>query len=142
MRKVLLFIATTTLVVGMAGTASALSFSATSLVQENNNLCGEFEEGFPIIGSAKFTRTFNKLKVTYSAKHLGKSMRYFFEFFNNTAGICEFLGESVSFVTTATGVGKVTAEMEVPEEDVEFFVHADDELDPINGSFTVVLPRP
>jgi hypothetical protein len=59
MRKVSLLITTTALVVaGMSGSASALSLSASSLVQEENGFCGKFVVGGgPIIGSAKFTRT-------------------------------------------------------------------------------------
>ncbi len=100
----------------MTGTASAESLSASSLVQENNSNCGKLVEGQPIIGSAKFKRTFNKLKVTYSAKHLAKSTTYFLGFYNNTGGACEFLGDSVSFVTNAAGTGKGTGEIEVAEK--------------------------
>jgi hypothetical protein len=74
----------------MTGTASAESLSASSLVQENNSNCGKLVEGQPIIGSAKFKRTFNKLKVTYSAKHLAKSTTYFLGFYNNTGGRANF----------------------------------------------------
>ncbi len=144
MRKVMLFIATTALVVGITGSASALSFSASALVQENNGNCGRFEEGLAINGTAKFTRTFNKLKVTYSAKHLAKSTRYFLEFYNNTGGACQFLGDPVSFVTTTSGAGKATGEMEVAEADYEFFVDGASEGGApfSNDSFTVTLPRP
>lgn len=143
MRKILLFSATTALVAGMAGSASAQKFTATSLVQENNGNCGKFVEGQPINGTAKFTRTFNKRKVTYSAKHLAKSTQYFLEFYNNTGGVCEFLGDPVSFVTTASGAGKATGEMEVAEKDYEFFVDgASDSAPSSNDSFTVTLPRP
>lgn len=145
MRKVLLLIMTTALVVaaGMSGTASALSFTATSLVQEENASCGKFiEGGGPIIGSAKFTRTGNLLTVTYKAKHLAKATEYVLEFL--TANGCEFLGTPAFFFTTATGVGKVTASMEVPEKDFEFFVDADTSIAPpfSNDSFIVTLPKP
>ena len=85
MRKVLLFIATTALVAGMTGIASAESLTATSLVQENNANCGKYLGGQAIIGSSKFTRTFNKVKVTYSAKHLAKSTTYQLSIWNATA---------------------------------------------------------
>ena len=143
MRKVLLFIATTALLAGMAGSASALSFSASSLVQENNANCGNFEEGLPIIGSAKFVRTFNKLKVTYSAKNLAKSTKYQLSIWNATAGACEDLGAPANFVTTSTGAGKVTGEIEVPEKDYQFFATAEGGASPFtNDSFIVTLPRP
>jgi hypothetical protein len=144
MRKVLLFIATTALVAGMTGIASAESFTATSLVQENNGNCGKYVGGSAIIGNAKFTRTFNKLKVVYTAKHLAKSTRYELDFYNDTAGICEFIGNPASFVTTATGAGKGTGEMEVAEGDYEFFADGVSTGGaPFgNDSFTVTLPRP
>ena len=127
----------------MTSAASAESLSASSLVQENNASCGKFVEGQPINGSAKFKRTFNKVKVTYSAKHLAKSTEYFLSFYNNTGNACEFIGRPATFVTIATGAGKVTAEIEVPEKDYEFFVDGEAGSAPFsNDSFTVVLPRP
>jgi hypothetical protein len=141
MRKVLLLVSTTALVAGIAGTAYAESFTAQSLVQQDNASCGHFVEGFPIIGSAKFTRTFNTLKITYTAKHLATLTGYGFEVYNATAGVCEFLAEPAEFVTTATGVGKVTASIEVPEKDYEFFATAFG-AGAFNDSFIVTLPRP
>src|SRR5262249_27742539 len=102
MRKLLLLATTTALVAGLGGTASAASLTATSLVQQNNGACGKFVEGLPINGTAKFTRTANKLQVTYKAKHLAKSATYSLEFFGNG---CSFLGTPATFVTTATGSG-------------------------------------
>ena len=144
MRKVLLAVATTAIVAGMAGSASALSFTATSLVQENNGSCGLLEQGNQIIGSTKFTRTFNKLKVTYKAKDLAKSTLYELNFFNATAGNCQFLGTATVFKTSSTGVAKVTGEMEVPESDNEFFVDGENDFSApfTNDSFIVTLPRP
>jgi hypothetical protein len=141
MRKVLLLIATTALVGGMAGTASAESFTASSLVQYENGNCGKYVAGRPISGKATFTRTANKLKVTYTAKKLAKSTTYGLQFWTTP---CSFLGEAAKFVTTATGVGKVTAELEVPEADVEFFVDGASFGGPpySNDSFTAVLPKP
>jgi hypothetical protein len=145
MRKTLLLTATTALVACAGGTASAsaASFSASSLVQFENGNCGKYVSGKPINGSAHFIRTANKLKVTYSAKKLAKLTTYHLQFFN--ANPCEFLGSPATFLTTSTGVGKVTAEMEIPEGDVEFFVDGSDEgaAAPFtNDSFTVVLPKP
>ncbi len=144
MRKVLLLAMTTALVAAMGGTASAVSLSATSLVQENNGNCGRFESGQQIIGSAKFTRTFNKLKVVYKAKHLAKSTRYNLEFFNATEGVCQFLGTPASAITSTSGAVTITGEMEVPEGDFEFFADGTSTSGgPFsNDSFTVVLPRP
>ena len=144
MRKVLLFIATAALVAAMGGTASAASVSATSLVQENNGNCGKFVEGQPIIGTAKFTRTINKLKVSYKAKHLAKLMTYELEFYNATGGECQFLGISGSAVTTKSGSVTINGEMEVPEKDVEFFVDGfNDFAAPFtNDSFITTIPRP
>jgi hypothetical protein len=85
-----------------------------------------------------------RVKVTYTAKHLAKSATYFLDFYNNTAGACQLLSSPASFVTTATGVGKVTAQIEVAEGDYEFFVDAVTSAGkPFgNDSFTVTLPRP
>jgi hypothetical protein len=139
----MLFIATTALVAGLAGSASATSFSVSSLVQESNANCGKFEEGLAIIGSSKFIRTFNKVKVTYSAKHLAKSTSYEVSLWNATGGKCEFLGNTASFVTTSAGAGKATGEIEVPEKDNEFFATAEGGAKPFtNDSFIVTLPRP
>ena len=140
----LLLVATTVLVAGTAGSASALSFSATSLVQQNNANCGKFVEGQPITGSAKFTRTFNKLKVTYKAKQLATLNTYDLQFWSDTAGECQLLGSNGTFVTTARGVGTFTAELEVPEKFSEFFVDGESLGGPpfSNDSFVVTLPRP
>ena len=140
----LLLVATAALVAGTAGSASALSFTATSLVQENNDECGLFVVTEPINGSAKFTRTFNKLKVTYKAKHLAKSTFYELRFFNATAGACQSLGSAALFITSPTGTANVTAELEVPEGDNAFFVDGETTFSaPFNNdSFVVTLPRP
>jgi hypothetical protein len=142
MRKVLLIASAAALLAGMAGTASATSFTATALVQEENANCGHFVEGLPINGTAKFTRTGNILKVTETVKHLAKLATYYFYFYN--ANPCVFLGQPGVFVTTATGAGKVTASMEIPENDVEFFVDVVTSAGaPFgNDSFIVTLPKP
>ncbi len=140
----LLLVARTALVAGMSGNASALSFTATSLVQENNANCGKLVEGQPITGSAKFTRTFNKLKVTYKAKQLANLNTYELQFWSDTGGECQLLGSNGDFVTTAKGVGTFTAELEIPEKDDDFFVDGVSLGGPpfSNDSFIVTLPRP
>ncbi len=142
MRKVLVLTATTALMAGMAGTAYATSYKATELVQKENGNCGRFEEGKPIIGSAKFTRTENKLKVTYKAKGLAPLTTYEFEFYN--ASPCELIATSGSLTTNAKGAGSVTAEIAVPEKDAEFFVDVlNFGASPFGAdSFIATLPKP
>ncbi len=56
-------------------------------------------EGLPIIGSAKFSRIENKLKVTYKAKGLAAATTYEFVFYN--ASPCELLARAATFTTNA-----------------------------------------
>jgi hypothetical protein len=144
MRKLSLLATTTVLVLSGAGAAYAASFKGSALVQSGNSNCGKYElGGGPIVGSAKFVRTENKLKVAYKVKPLAPSETYELQVWD--ANPCGLITGAGTFHTSAKGVGKITAEVAVPEEDSEFFVDAiaSASVTPfISDSFIVTLPKP
>lgn len=140
MRKIVLPATTVVIVLAMAATASAKSLSASALVQSGNGNCGHYEPGGPIAGSAKFKRTGNVVKVTYSVKTLTPSTKFEMRLYSGAS--CSLLETGGAFTTNSKGAGKITTEMLVPEGEVEFFLDATSGPFTNNDSFIVTLPKP
>lgn len=95
---------------------------ATANIQGGNGYCGENLEELPVLGTVKFQRKGNVLKVAARLK-TGVA--------NTTYGIdiagpgCEYLGRLGEFTTNKKGAGHGKGEITVPEGDTEFFADVD-----------------
>lgn len=122
MRKLLgVFALTLAIAATMGGVASAKTEHGTAPFQKGNNSCGTSQPADPVIGSAKFKRSGNKVtlsvKLTKGAANTAYSV-------DVVAGGCSFRGITpVHFTTNAKGKGHGTGTFEALGTEHEFFAN-------------------
>ena len=104
--------------------AHAKGSKATANIQWENGFCGENETELPVIGTVKFVRKGNTVKLKVSVKKGRPNTAYKVQLAGNE---CIEIGEVVAFTTNAKGVGKAAGQIAVPAEDTEFFADVDTE---------------
>jgi len=117
-RLALLTLASLAAMAPMTGVASAKTYTAKSIIQQDNSFCGDFVEGLKEIGIATLKRTGNSVTTVYVLKSGLPDTEYSIELWG---GSCEYLGELASFTTNKHGAGKGKGAMSVPAGDTSFF---------------------
>jgi hypothetical protein len=102
--------------------ASAKTVHATAPVQKGNGSCGANQPADPVIGSAKWKRSGNKVSLsvnlTNGRANTGYSVDVVENHCNSVVGL-----KLINFKTNAKGKGKGTATFEVPGAAKEFFAN-------------------
>jgi hypothetical protein len=123
-----------------AGVASAKAVKATANIQGGNFACGANIESDPVLGTVKFVRKENVVKLVVKLAKGEPETVYKVQLAD---GFCGELGQVAEFTTNKKGVGHAKGTIAVPPEETEFFADVDPfgfAIEPGNDTPHVTLP--